>query len=297
MSDSGQIVRSSDEHAAEPPLRAPVALGARGASSSAASPHSHRFLAVTATLLGVAIGAVGIALAIVLTSGDPGPAPAWSTWSPPDNGLAGERDIANEVAPFYRASPATQLVIVTVQNVSSTSTGGNQIAFRDPTTGSLSALSGNSAVYNLCGLGPNCAISTGTASQARLLLLRREALELALYTFRYVGNVDNVVAILPPGRTLAAATLTPKPPSPGKTQTATPLNVAIVFQRQALRHFTDRPVRLTLPEPLPPTVAQMPNAPEAELVSVITGQALFRQQVVQAQDGSNVIVLDPLPPQ
>jgi hypothetical protein len=41
----------------------------------------------------------------------------------------------------------------------------------------------------------------------------------------------------------------------------------------------------------------MSSAPEAELVSVVTGQALFRQQAVQAQDGSNVLVLDPLPPQ
>jgi hypothetical protein len=297
MSEGNEIVRSSDEHAADPPLAAPLALGGRSTRDAVASPHSHKFLAVTATLLGVAIGAVGVAIAIALTSSNPGPQAAWASWSPPDSGVAGERDIANEVAPFYRASPATQLVVVTVQNVSSNSTGGTQIAFRDPTTGSLSALSGNSAVYNLCGLGPNCAIATGSASAARLLLLRREALELALYTFRYIGGVDNVVAILPPGKTMSTASLTPKPPSPGKTETTTSLNVAVVFQRQGLQHFVARPLRMTLPETLPPTVSEMPGAPEAELVSVITGQSLFRQQVVQAQDGSNVIVLDPLPPQ
>ena len=72
--------------------------------------------------------------------------------------------------------------------------------------GTLSALSGTTAVFNLCGLGSNCAIAGGTPSTDRLLLLRREALELALYTFRYVHNVDNVVSILPPGRTQAVTT-------------------------------------------------------------------------------------------
>jgi len=44
-------------------------------------------------------------------------------------------------------------------------------------------------------------------------------------------------------------------------------------------------------------VAQMPSAREAELVSVITAHGLFSEQIEQAQDDSNVIVLTPLPPQ
>jgi hypothetical protein len=41
----------------------------------------------------------------------------------------------------------------------------------------------------------------------------------------------------------------------------------------------------------------MASAPEAELVSVITGQALFTQQTIQSQDGTRVLVLNPIPPQ
>jgi hypothetical protein len=41
----------------------------------------------------------------------------------------------------------------------------------------------------------------------------------------------------------------------------------------------------------------MPNAPEAELVSVITAHGLFQEHTEQAQDGSNLLVLNPLPPQ
>jgi hypothetical protein len=161
----------------------------------------------------------------------------------------------------------------------------------------LSAVSGNSAVYSLCGLGPNCAIAVGTPSAARLLLLRREALELALYTLKYIRGIQNVVAVLPPGRTTASARLAAKPPLPGKTAASTPINLAVVFQRAALQHYLDRPLTQTLPEAIPPTVAEMPSAPEAELVSVLTGEALFQQQLVQSQDGNSVLVLSPVPPQ
>jgi hypothetical protein len=293
-----QIVRATDEHAAEAPL--PNTLGVprwRRSGRPEHSPHSHKFLAATAAMVGIAAGALVVALAILLSGNRAGPAPKWSSWSPPDGGITGEREIANQVAPFYRASPATQLVVVTVQNISGSSNGGMQLALRDPSSGSLSAVRGHSAVYNLCGLGPNCAIATGTPSAARLLLLRREALELALYTLKYIGGVDNVVAILPPGRSSSTAQLTPKPPSPGKTATSSQVNMAVVFQHQGLQRFLDRPLRETLPEPLPPTVSQMQGAPEAELVDVITGQGLFSHQLVQSQDGSSVLVLNPQPPQ
>ena len=183
-----------------------------------------------------------------------------------------------------------------MRNVSDT-TNGTQLALRDPNNGSLAAISGTSAIYTLCGLGPGCAISTGTPSASRLLLLRREALELALYTFKYIGGVQNVVAILPPGHTEAPATLTKKPPASGKVSTSSTLNIAVVFQKNGLSRFLSAPLRDTLPEPVPPTVQQMSGAPEAELVSVLTGQGLFSQQLVQTQDGSSVLVLDPLPPQ
>jgi hypothetical protein len=264
------------------------------------SPHSHKFLAATATLVGVAIGAVAVALAILLSGSRTPSQIQWSSWKPPDSGVVGEREIAAQVAPFYRATPAGQLVVVTVQNISdsasgTTGGGGTQIALRDPSKGTLAAVSGTTAVYDLCGLGPGCSIATGTPSTSRELLLRREALELALYTFKYINGVDNVAAILPPGRTTSGCTgICPTPNAKPTTKT---VDFAVLFDRQSLQPFLDRPLRSTLPEPLPPTVAEMPGAPEAELVSVITGQALFQRQSIQAQDGSNVLVFQQLPPQ
>jgi hypothetical protein len=254
---------------------------------------------VTAALVGIAIGAIGVAVAILVGDHSPGPQPKWSSFTPQDPGVGGERDIANYVAPLYRAAPSTQLAVVTVQNYSDTGTG-TQVALRNSNDGTLSALSGTTAVFNLCGLGPNCAISAGKPSSDRLLLLRREALELSLYTFKYVHNVDNVVSILPPGhaQTVTTAKLTAKPPDKAgsKSQGAT-LYMAVAFQRRSLGAFLNRPLTETLPEQIPPTPTTIGQAPEAELVSVLTAQALFQQKVIQAQDGSNVLVLDQLPPQ
>jgi hypothetical protein len=307
LNDRHRVVRASDEHVAEPGA-AGVRLGRDRTTRATVSPHSHKFLVVTATLIGVAVGALAVAIAVLMNGSSSSSTPAWSQWSPPDQGIAGEREIAAEVSPFYRATPANQLVVVTVQNISSSSassagtstsssSSGLQLALRDPTSGSLSGISGSSAVYNLCGLGSSCAINAGVASNARLLLLRREALELALYTLKYINGIQNVVAILPPGRTTATAQLTSKPPLPGKTAASSTVELAVVFQRAGLQRYLSRPLNQTLPEQLPPAVDQMPSAPEAELVSVLTGEALFQQQLIQAQDGSNVIVLSPVPPQ
>ncbi len=58
--------------------------------------------------------------------------------------------------------------------------------------------SSDSLTYSLCGLGQSCAIATGKPSVARGLLVRREILELALYTFKYVGGINHVIAFMPP---------------------------------------------------------------------------------------------------
>jgi hypothetical protein len=318
VSEHPRIVHATDERSAGQPLIAVVAASHRSSSPpQAASPHSRKFFAATAVLVGVAIGAVGIALIILIGGGVPGPTAAgepWSAWSPTTGGIAGERQIAADVAPFYRAARPVQLAVVTVQNVAGpttatgtaagtatpTGTGSvSQIAVLDPAGGALAPLPGNTAVYDLCGEGPSCAITAGSPSPARLLLLRREALELALYTFRYVKGVDNVVALLPPGNTAApAGRLTPKPPPPGATATkSSPIDIAVVFVRAGLQPFLNVPLLKTMAEPLPPLPAAMNAAPEAELVSVITGQLLFTQQLIQSPDGSKLLLLDPQPPQ
>src|SRR5262249_5442517 len=156
-------------------------------------------------------GAIVVAIAVLSSSGGGNSSSVkWSDWQPTDSGTLGAREIADHLAPLYRISRVDQLDVVTVVNLANataaaastqtgTSTGGLQVAVQfDPSKAQVSLLSGNTIAFNLCGVGSsNCAIGVGQPTNERLLLLRREALELALYTFKYIGGVQNVVAILP----------------------------------------------------------------------------------------------------
>jgi hypothetical protein len=313
MSNHPHPVSASDDHAAERPL-AGVGLHGRSAGRTSETPHSHKFRIATVLLVALAVAAIVVAVTVAATTtGSSSPA-AWSDWKPTDGGALGAREIADHLAPFYRISGVDQLAVVTVTNINSSaasssaassgttaSAGSNglQVAVRtDPSSSSVSVLSGNTIAYNLCGIGgQNCAIGVGKPSSARLLLLRREALELALYTFKYISSTDNVVAMLPPGHQQQASRLTAKPPTSNASSGATPVTIALLFLRQELQPWLSQPVSNTLPEQFPPLVGQMTGAPEAPLVDQLTARGLFSERLVQAQDGSNLIVLNPLPPQ
>ncbi len=309
--------RSADEHAVSARLPRSAA-GSRGQTErAAASPHARKFRTATAILVGLAVGAVVIAIAVGVGGRSSTTSVAWSSWAPSEGGALGARDIASYVSPFYRITAADQLAVVTVVNLESAAAlaaaqaaaasgtsapgGGLQVAVRpNPASTSVSTLSGNTIAYDLCGIGgKNCAIGIGQPSTARLLLLRREALELALYTFKYIGGIQNVVAILPPSHPAQTSILTKTPPTPAAAATAAakPINMAVLFERQELQPLLDHPLSATLPEAITPTVAEIATAPEAGLVDQVTARGLFSEQLQQAQDGSSLIVLNPLPAQ
>jgi hypothetical protein len=314
VSEQRQLVKATDEHVAEAPLSGAVGFSHERASRRLSSPHSGKFRAALAVLVGLAIAAVAVAVVILATGSRSGTAVPWSSWQPSDSGTLGASEIANHVAPLYRISGTNQLAVVTVTNLGSQSSAasasvagtgaggtgqssGLQVAVRpDPNSSAVSLLNGHTIAYNLCGIGSsNCSIGVGAPSTNRLLLLRREALELALYTFKYIGGTDNVVAILPPGHTTTSCTgLCPKP---NQRTTTKPVNIALLFLHDELRPLLDQPLGATFPEPFPPTVDEVAQAPESPLVEQVTARGMFTEGVEQAQDGSNLIVLNPLPPQ
>jgi hypothetical protein len=263
------------------------------------------------------VAAVLVAIGLAAAGRTPGAriSPAWSQWAPPEGGTLGARDIADHVAPLYRISSVNQLAVVTVVNLESAAaqaaaaaaaangttagpSGGLQVAIKpNPASAQVSLLGGNTIAYNLCGIGgKNCAIGVGTPSSNRLLLLRREALELALYTFKYIRGVNNVVAILPPGHAAQTSQLSKSPPTKNATAGKL-LDVAVLFDRQEMAGLLSHPLAVLLPGQMPPSVANMAKAPEAGLVDQVTGRGLFAEQLQHTQDGSDLIVLNPLPPQ
>lgn len=237
-----------------------------------------RFLAVYG-VLAVALAAAAAGLVFLLDQPGAEPDVAWSAWSPEgETETPVPQQIADHVGAQYRLGDGQQLVGIQAAPPRVQDVPVGAIATRKPPqAGSSEPLidifpTEETAVYILCGLGENCAIQGGTPSTERLRLLRRESLELALYTFRYVEGMNYVVAFLPP--------------APGEQP-----SFALFFRRGDLEAELDRPLRTTLPAPIPPPPEQI--AP-SEIVTIdrLTGTSLFRFQFQQLQDGTAVLVLN-----
>jgi hypothetical protein len=261
-----------------------------------------------AGLTGLALGALAVAAAVLVAHDNSGSASgtsasssgatlSWSSWKPTATGNAGATQIADYIAPFYRLSTSQQLAVITpisttqLNATTGTFTGSGltvalNTAASSSATSSLRPLAGETVGYDLCGQGgANCSVG-GTSSTVRMLLLRREALELAMYTFKYLPKAENVVAVLPPGRDTA-------------TKGSAKVTVAVLFQRAELAPLLTEPVDATLQE-YPPDVAQLnawKKTEEAGLVDTITSRSLFSESVEAQQDGSSLLILNPLPAQ
>jgi hypothetical protein len=243
-----------------------------------------RFAIVYVTL-GLVAGVGAAAFVVLMAREDPPPPAKWSAWQPTGSDTAQVRQIADRVAKGYHLNGGQQLVaaLASPPKVSSasgdvpvsaiairpdTSTGKKEESEIDilPTTHSLQ--------YILCGLGTNCSIKIGTASEARHALLRREALELALYTFKYVHGIDSVSIFLPP-----------RPD--GKT---TPTSVFL--KKSDVRPELSKPLDDSIGSPTP-TIGSMPKR-ELALVNRITEPRLYSYEYQQAQDGGAVLVYAPI---
>lgn len=241
--------------------------------------------------LGLAvIGGIGVgALVVLLARPDAAPAPQWSAWQPSGSNAAKTKQIADRVAREYRLDGGDQLAIAlsgppTVTAGSSEGTGDipvRAIAVRPDTSTGLAEEddidiidSAGSHQYILCGLGTNCSIASGEASEARHALLRREAMELALYTFKYVPEIESVTVFLPPRPDGAA------PPN------------AVFLQRGDMKAELGKPLTKTL-EPTTPTIGQL-QGKELSTVNRLTRPHLYQYEYTQAQDGSAVLVLSPV---
>jgi hypothetical protein len=112
-----------------------------------------------------------------------------------------------------------------------------------------------------------------------------------------MSGIQNVVALLPPGRTRVSNALTPtRPTSASATRS---LGLAVLFDRQELAPVLGRPLNKTLAE-FPPFVTQLPlwlKTRDAGIVDEVTAYGMFVQRIEQLQDGSHLLVLTVLPPQ
>jgi hypothetical protein len=243
----------------------------------AAPPHSARFQFVYGILIGVAIAAL-VAAAIVFTRHDSKQTLAlstWSTWQPTRGNGDPVQQIVDHVAPEYRLPSGRQIVAVTggpseVQGIPLV-----MALVSDPAKGGAMSILENKNVilFHMCGLGKNCSIKEGNPSNRRDLYLRREALELALYTFNYVADIDAVTVLMP------------------STKGEVP-NHAVFFRPQDVQPSLQSPLIDTLPGPTP-NVKSVMTSRNLPVVNRITAPLQFDFSVTQ--DNTNArgyLVLD-----
>jgi hypothetical protein len=204
---------------AAPPASAEPAPASR-AERAHTSAYYTRFSVAYTALIALAIGGIGALVLILLHLHTAKPKP-WSTWAPSKaSALAMERQITTRVSSEYKASTSSRLVTVfpgplQAPRIIQTASGQQQtievpitlIAVQPDTStgqheeGDFTFYHPESTVaYSMCGFGDtqqNCGVSTITGTTPTQLL-HREALELALYTLKYVPGMDAVIVYLPP---------------------------------------------------------------------------------------------------
>ena len=246
--------------------------GAAVPSPAAHSPYAPRFHFLTGALVAVGIAAlVGIAV-LVIGPSTTTPGPPWSPWKPTASGVAGAVEIANHVAPEYRER-GKQLVKIDANDLSFKGVPLTVALRTAPEQGGGIQIHDEKGVlYQLCGLTSTCAIDHGKPSTERGLLLRREALELALYSFRYL-DVKQVVVLIPPRK--------------GKVQT-----IALYFRRDEVRAELARPLTSSL-VPKVPTVDTVTLSPDAPLVDRATDEPYLFTLNGSSFNNGGFLVLEP----
>lgn len=233
---------------------------------------------VYALLTLVAIGAIA-ALVIVLTRPDDPTPPPWSAFQPTQPGLAGAQEVADYVGTRYLFADGTPIVRIQASDLTLGGSPIQGIVLRQQDTlgreqDAVIPPDGNLA-FTLCGDGESCSITAGTPSRKRMQTLQYGALELALYSFRYL-DATSVVAFLPP--------------APGTTP-----QYALFFQRSELQALLDRPLAGTVPErSLTPDGLQ---PAEGDAIDAIAKTRTYRYDYAQPSGIAALVLSDPDLPQ
>jgi hypothetical protein len=237
------------------------------------APHAGRFM-IAYGLLGLVLGAAVVGLAVGLTGGNGNSNKvAWSTWKPTASGSKEVDQIVEHVSTRYKLANGRLAVAVVplspkmVDPPLTAAAVDTQALF--PSEQPVNAYSlDKSLIFEFCGDGTACTLSTGKNPTAELRYLRREALELSLYTFHYMPGVSSTVTFLPPNPTVK-----------GQQQPST----ALFFRKDQYAKFASEPLANTLPgTPLNSTL----SADDSALVDQLTLPALYRYQLRRSPDGS-----------
>jgi hypothetical protein len=260
-----------------PPVTAENALPTLGGAKR----YSFRF-ALAYTGLGITLAAALTGLIVLVIRPGYHPGPSWSSWKPAkgsDSKVAAQ--IADHVAHRYRLSENGGQLVAVIASKPQVTSGTQNIAIKavavrkapQSNTGILIYGTDKTQDYTLCGLGQHCSISTGTATPARGRLVRREALEVALYTFKFAPSVDSIAAFMPP--------------APGQST-----SYVLYLRKDDLKDQLHKPLQTTLPLQTPP-LPTASDSLEKSTIDKLTLPHIFTYELTALQTGGAALILDP----
>jgi hypothetical protein len=161
--------------------------------------HQRRFAALYVVL--VALLATGAAVGVHMITRKVVKPPPWSTYAPlPSTPESMVRDIARHVQGVYLGPDHKEIATIRGGPLSVGSDPAVLVKPDSKATGGYKFFEGDSVEYQICGTTTkgNCAIDQKKiAPNTSGALTRRMAYELALTTFHYVPEVQNVAVLLP----------------------------------------------------------------------------------------------------
>jgi hypothetical protein len=231
-----------------------------------------------ANLLVVAGFAGVIVLFAFLVSNNAAKQP-WSSYKPQGGDVFDKaQNMVDHVAPKYRYG-GEPIAVVQAQPLLYRDAVVDGIAFLKPPLRQVGGRitdfepSGSTIAYVFCGQAQSCSLPRTGADQVGLLL-QRESLELALYTFKYWPDVRSIVTLLPTN---------------GQT------NAAVYLKRRHVARFLDRPLNMTLPSHDELTADSLTNAERAAIDRVVVNNT-FASRFEQAPNGRTVLLLSDVSP-
>ena len=266
---------------ATPPEPEPLVLGPSREERARSSSYRLRF-GIIYVFLAAVVGA-GIGAFIVLATGpEKQEDPAWSAWQPKGSTMAKVRQIADRIPKAYRTENGAQLTVSLAGPLSVPTPQGEvpvKAVFVRPDTSKglaeeddIAVYPGNAVVsFGLCGTRSKDQCEVGkTVSAEQQTLLRRQALELSLYTLRYVDGIDSVVVFMPPD---------------AKSQST------VFLRRSDVNDELDRPLSTLLPT-AKPKVGGLNSLEEGQILR-LTRTRTYSAEVQASPDGSPVLILTP----
>jgi hypothetical protein len=233
-------------------------------------PHGRRFILANLVVAAGFLCVLGI-FAYLVSNGSNN---SWSAYKPKGGDIFDKaQHMADHVAPAYKYN-GDQIAVVQAQPLLYQDAVVDGIAFtRQPFRKIGSPYkqfepSGSTIAYVFCGQAAKCGLPSEGA-QDTVPLLRRESLELALYTFKYSPSVDSIVTLLPPA---------------GQT------NYAIYLRRKSFAKELSKPLVATLPSHNTLSYEDM-DPVERATIDRLTVKNTYESQFAQGANGRTLLVL------